>query len=194
MLFLDHGNWLSAIIGMAFVNILKAQNFLCCFRNLQALQTSPLYPILHIVRISKRGMKTCTSEKPDLSFSSSSHRQSWWVFEILVAEIYIMLGGLDVTVRVRDLKFELWSKSTDSSKHFLAIQCNLDLHFHRILCWRRILYIDLNYVKGKCGFLKKATRLPRRQSLPQWRTVGLGNKQTNALSIPSETLDLSNNR
>ena len=43
-------------------------------------------------------MKTCTSEKSDLSFPSSPRRQSRWVFEILVAEIYIMLGGLNVTL------------------------------------------------------------------------------------------------
>ena len=63
----------------------------------------PLYPILHIVRISRIGMKTCTSNKPDLLFLSSPHRQCWWVFEILVAEIYIMLGCLNVTVRVRQI-------------------------------------------------------------------------------------------
>ena len=72
MLFLDHGNWLSTKFGMTIVNIFKASHFLSCFLNLRALQTYPLYPILilHIVPISRRGMKTCTSEKPHLSFPS----------------------------------------------------------------------------------------------------------------------------
>ena len=73
MLFLDHENGLSAISGITFVNILKASHFLCCFRNLQiqALRTNSIYLILHIVRISRREMKTCTSKKPDLSLTSS---------------------------------------------------------------------------------------------------------------------------
>ena len=57
------------------------------------------------------------------------------------------------------LKFFLRSKSTDRSKPFLAIQCNLDLHFCMILCWWRILFINLNYVRGKCCFLKEGDKI-----------------------------------
>ena len=39
VLFLDHFNWLSAIIGITFMNILKASHFLSCCRNLRALRT-----------------------------------------------------------------------------------------------------------------------------------------------------------
>ena len=88
----------------------------------------------------------------------------------------------------------LRSKSTDRSKTILAIQCNLDLHFRTSLYWWRNLFIDLNFVRGKGGFWKKATRLPWRQSIPLWRSVGLGNGQTKFLSIALETLDLLNTR
>ena len=128
-------------------------------------------------------MKTCTSEKPDLSFPPSPHRSA-----VSMSDRNFSSGNLYYArwfecdcESETDLKFELRSKSTDRSKPFLAIQCNLDLHFRTILCWRRILYIDLNYVRGKCGFWKKASRLRRRQSFPQWRTVGLGNGQTKRL-------------
>ena len=74
VLFLDHENGLSAISGITFVNtcILKASHFLGCFRDLRALGTNPIFLILHIVRISRRGIKTCTSEKTDLSLTSSA--------------------------------------------------------------------------------------------------------------------------
>ena len=75
MLFLDHENRLSAIIGITFVNILKALHFLGCFCNLGALWTNPIYSILHIVCILRRGTKTYTSEKPYLSLASSLHWQ-----------------------------------------------------------------------------------------------------------------------
>ena len=45
--------------------------------------------------------------------------------------------------------------------------------FCRIICWQCVLFIDLNSVRGKCGFWKKVTRLPWWQWIPQWRTGGL---------------------
>ena len=95
-----------AVIDITFVNNNYVSHFLGRFRNLRALRTNPIYPILHnqqalrsplmvdgackissinqsiiSFRISRRGMKTCTScsctsEKPDLSLTSSLHRQS----------------------------------------------------------------------------------------------------------------------
>ena len=53
MLFLDYGNWFSAIIGMTFVNIMKASHFPGCFRNLRALRTYPIPPSLHNISYLK---------------------------------------------------------------------------------------------------------------------------------------------
>ena len=47
-------------------------------------------------------------------------QQSRWVFEILVAEIYIMLGGLNVIVRVRQI-----SNSNYDLNLGLPIEANL---------------------------------------------------------------------
>ena len=87
MLFLDHENWFSAIIDMAFVNNLTAYHFLVCFHNLRALRTESALPILHIVCISRRGMKTCTSKKPDLSFPSSPRKRKR-AFSIIVWNLF----------------------------------------------------------------------------------------------------------
>ena len=78
-----------------------------------------------------------------------------------------MLGGLNVTVRVRHLKFELRSKSTDRKKTFTREPVHSRSAFLRDPLLTAHLIIDLNYVRGKCGFWKKATRLPQRQSFPQ---------------------------
>ena len=69
---------------------------------------------------------------------------------------------LNVTESETGLKFLLRSKFTDARKPFLAIRYNLDLHFCTILCWQGILFIDRNFVRGKCGFWEKAPKLPWR--------------------------------
>ena len=60
-----------------------------------------------------------------------------------------LLGGLNLTVRhISNLNY-----ATDRGKPFLAIQCNLVLHFRFFISWRHILSIDLNSER-KMGFLK----------------------------------------
>ena len=82
----------------------------------------------------------------------------------VVARLFCIgiLSGLKVTESETYLKFLRRSKFTDISKPFLTIRCNLDLYFCMILCWRCILFTDLNFVRGKCGFWKEATKLPWR--------------------------------
>ena len=79
-------------------------------------------------------MKACTFEKPDLSFPSRILPTP----AVSMSVRNFSSGNLHYARRFEcdcesetDLKFELRSKSTDISKPFLAIQCNLDLHFAR---------------------------------------------------------------